>query len=56
MDLTLNTRSEAGRTVLEVAGEVDVYTGPTLRDRMSDLLDGGARDLGACKPVTYGRR
>jgi anti-sigma B factor antagonist len=45
VDLTLNTRSEAGRTVLEVAGEVDVYTGPTLRDRISDLLDGGATDL-----------
>ncbi len=45
MDLTLNTRSEADRTVLEVAGEVDVYTGPTLRDRISDLLDGGAHDL-----------
>lgn len=45
MDLTLNTRSEADRTVLEVAGEVDVYTGPTLRDRISALLDGGARDL-----------
>jgi anti-sigma B factor antagonist len=45
VDLTLNTRTEADRTVLEVAGEVDVYTGPTLRDRISDLLDGGARDL-----------
>jgi anti-sigma B factor antagonist len=45
VDLTLNTRSEADRTVLEVAGEVDVYTGPTLRDRISDLLDGGANDL-----------
>jgi anti-sigma B factor antagonist len=45
VDLTLNTRSEADRTVLEVAGEVDVYTGTTLRDRISDLLDGGVRDL-----------
>lgn len=45
MDLTLNTRTEADRTVLEVAGEVDVYTGPTLRDRIADLLDAGAHDL-----------
>ena len=45
MDLTLNTRSEADRTVLEVAGEVDVYTGTTLRDRISGLLDSGVRDL-----------
>jgi anti-sigma B factor antagonist len=45
VDLTLNTRSVADRTVLEVAGEVDVYTGTTLRDRISDLLDSGVRDL-----------
>jgi anti-sigma B factor antagonist len=45
VDLTLNTRSQGDRTVLEVAGEVDVYTGPTLRDRISDLLDSGSHDL-----------
>jgi anti-sigma B factor antagonist len=45
VDLTLNTRSEADRTVLEVAGEVDVYTGTTLRDRISGLLDSGVHDL-----------
>lgn len=45
MDLTLNTREQDGHTVLEVAGEVDVYTGPTLRDRISDLLDSGSREL-----------
>ena len=45
MDLTLNTRSEADRTVLQVAGEVDVYTGTALRDRISDLLDAGAHHL-----------
>jgi anti-sigma B factor antagonist len=45
VDLTLNTRSEADRAVLEVAGEVDVYTGTTLRDRISGLLDSGVRDL-----------
>ncbi|MBI1759596.1 MAG: STAS domain-containing protein [Actinobacteria bacterium] len=45
MDLTLNVHSQGGRTVLEVSGEVDVYTGPTLRDRITALLDGGALDL-----------
>jgi anti-sigma B factor antagonist len=45
VDLTLNTRSQGDHTVLEVAGEVDVYTGPTLRDRISDLLDSGSHDL-----------
>ena len=45
MDLTLNTRTEAEHTVLEVAGEVDVYTAPALRDRIADLLDGGRQRL-----------
>ena len=45
MDLALNTRTHGDRTVLEVAGEVDVYTGPTLRDRISDLLDTGSHQL-----------
>ncbi|HEX5494420.1 MAG TPA: STAS domain-containing protein [Mycobacteriales bacterium] len=45
MDITLNSRDELGYTVLEVAGEVDVYTAPTLRDRITDLLDGGHRRL-----------
>ncbi|MEN3361408.1 MAG: anti-sigma factor antagonist [Mycobacteriales bacterium] len=45
MDLTLNTRTQGEHTVLEVAGEVDVYTAPGLRDRISDLLDGGQHRL-----------
>ncbi len=45
MDLTLNTRTQGEHTVLEVAGEVDVYTAPGLRDRVSDLLDGGEHQL-----------
>jgi anti-sigma B factor antagonist len=45
VDLTLNTRTQGEHTVLEVAGEVDVYTAPGLRDRVSDLLDGGQHQL-----------
>lgn len=45
VDITLNSHDESGHTVLEVAGEVDVYTAPTLRDRITDLLDGGQRRL-----------
>lgn len=45
MDITLNSHDESGHTVLEVAGEVDVYTAPTLRDRITDLLDAGQRRL-----------
>jgi anti-sigma B factor antagonist len=45
MDLTLNTRTQGDHTVLEVSGEVDVYTAPALRDRISDLLDAGQHQL-----------
>lgn len=45
MDLTLNTRTRDRFTVLEVAGEVDVYTAPVLRDRLADLLEAGKRHL-----------
>lgn len=45
MDITINVHSRDGRTVLEVSGEVDVYTGPTLRDHINGLLDAGTADL-----------
>jgi anti-sigma B factor antagonist len=31
--------------VLEVTGEVDVYTAPKLRERIAELLDGGIRAI-----------
>lgn len=45
MDLTLATRDVDGRVVIEVAGEIDVYSAPKLRDRLSDLVGEGAYDL-----------
>ena len=45
MDITLNSHDESGHTVLELAGEVDVYTAPALRDRITELLDAGQRRL-----------
>jgi anti-sigma B factor antagonist len=45
VDLTLSNRTEGAYTVLAVAGEVDVYTAPALRDRIAELLDGGQRKL-----------
>ena len=45
MDLTLNTRDEAGHTVLAVCGEIDVYTAPKLREQIVDLLDSGQHHL-----------
>jgi anti-sigma B factor antagonist len=45
VELTLNSRVQDGRTLLEVVGEVDVYTAPALRDRISDLIDAGQHTL-----------
>lgn len=57
MDLTLSTRFEPGPAaaaggeaghdvaVIEVAGEVDVYTAPRLREALLDLVDAGHYDV-----------
>jgi anti-sigma B factor antagonist len=45
MELSLATRTVADHTVLEVGGEVDVYTAPRLRERLIELIDGGARKV-----------
>lgn len=45
MDLTLSTRDAAGKTVVAVGGEIDVYTAPKLRDKISELVSGGVYDL-----------
>jgi anti-sigma B factor antagonist len=31
--------------VLDIVGEVDLYTAPALRDRIASLIDGGVRKL-----------
>lgn len=42
MDLTLNEYSaEPGRMVVEVSGEIDVYTAPRLRETLINLVDAG---------------
>ena len=45
MELSLSTRTVADTTVLEVGGEVDVYTAPRLRERLVELVDSGARSV-----------
>jgi anti-sigma B factor antagonist len=45
MELSLATRTVADHTVLEVGGEVDVYTAPRLRERLIELIDGGGHDV-----------
>ncbi|TDC45469.1 anti-sigma factor antagonist [Jiangella ureilytica] len=41
MDLSLSTRTESGRSVVAVGGEIDVYTAPRLRDQLVELVDSG---------------
>jgi anti-sigma B factor antagonist len=45
VEISLNSRTVDAATVLEVRGEVDVYSSPTLRDRLIDLLDSGQRTV-----------
>jgi anti-sigma B factor antagonist len=45
VDLSLETREVADRTVVSVAGEIDVYTAPRLRDRISELVADGRYHL-----------
>lgn len=49
MDLSLSARVESGsagdRSVIEVAGEVDVYTAPQLREKLVAEVDAGRHHL-----------
>ena len=45
MDLSLNTRQAGDYTIVEIAGEVDVYTAPQLRQCLADLDDSGQHRL-----------
>jgi anti-sigma B factor antagonist len=45
VDLSLSTRSEGDRTVVEVGGEIDVYTAPRLREQLVDLVADGKYHL-----------
>jgi len=45
VDLSLETRQEGGRTIIEVGGEIDVNTAPRLRDKITELVGAGSYDL-----------
>ncbi|MFD0557156.1 anti-sigma B factor antagonist [Stackebrandtia endophytica] len=45
MDLELSTKTDGGRTVVSVSGEIDMYTAPTLREYLTALLSDGVKDL-----------
>lgn len=41
MNLSLNTRTDGSFEVIEVGGEVDVYTAPKLRETIIEAVEGG---------------
>jgi anti-sigma B factor antagonist len=45
VDLTLTTREADGKTVVAVGGEIDVYTAPKLRDKITELVGQGSYHL-----------
>lgn len=45
MELSLPTRYEGDVAIMEVVGEIDVYTAPELRRRIGELVDSGYRHL-----------
>jgi anti-sigma B factor antagonist len=45
MDLLVTTSVVGDKSVAAVSGEIDVYTAPTLREKLVDLVDSGATDI-----------
>ncbi len=45
MDLSLETRQVDGHTIVAVGGEIDVYTAPKLRDKITELVNAGNHSL-----------
>src|SRR5687768_8954887 len=45
MELSLSTYDSGDHTVLEVGGEVDVYTAPRLRERLVELVEQGSHHI-----------
>jgi anti-sigma B factor antagonist len=45
VDLSLETRQEGDYAVVELTGEVDVYTAPKLRECLVELVDEGRHHL-----------
>jgi anti-sigma B factor antagonist len=41
VDLSLDSRSHGEHTVVRIAGEIDVYTAPKLREALIDLVNEG---------------
>ena len=45
MEVTVASRTSGARTVVQVTGEIDVYTAPLLREELASLIDAEHREL-----------
>lgn len=45
MDLSITSEVRGEATVVHVAGEIDVYTAPVLRERLDGYISAGRHDL-----------
>lgn len=45
MDLEIDSYVDDGRTVVQVAGEIDVYTAPQLREHLDREIEAGVTQL-----------
>jgi anti-sigma B factor antagonist len=45
VELSVTSRQEGDRTVISVIGEIDVYTAPSLRERLNELVASGHYNL-----------
>lgn len=45
MDVSVTSRANGDRTVVDVTGEIDVYTAPALREELASLIDNENTDL-----------
>lgn len=45
MEVTVASRTSGARTVVQVTGEIDVYTAPLLREELASLIAAEHRDL-----------
>ena len=51
MELSLATRSVSDHVVLEIGGEIDVYTAPKLRERLLEMVNSGEKRSGILMPA-----
>ncbi|HEX7804917.1 MAG TPA: STAS domain-containing protein [Cellulomonas sp.] len=45
MDVSVTSKDVGDQTVVDVSGEIDVYTASVLREQLANLVDSGRTDL-----------